>query len=159
EAAVLISAPGVRFALIPDHALDRVWRKRREHSVVQPRRHPRFAGRARRRRVFGLRLLGAFLVFRQLSFVPLHSLRIIGGELLVFGVVVENAGARPRFGGRAADGVVDQSDGHVARLVQVASEVIADGGKRRGGLRRTLFPYGLHVGQWRVNFRARRGEE
>ena len=43
--------------------------------------------------------------------------------------------------------------------MQVASEVIADGGKRRGALRRTFFPSGLHVGQGRVNFRARRGEE
>src|SRR5262249_10950359 len=51
QTTILISAPGVRLTLIPDRALDRVRRKRREHPVIQPRWHPWFAGSARRRLV------------------------------------------------------------------------------------------------------------
>ena len=71
-------------------------------------------------------------------------------ELPVLLVSLEYFRIHPRFGGRATDGVVNQSDRHVARLVQVATKVITDCRERRHGFRAALFPLGLYV------FRRRR---
>ncbi len=103
----------------------------------------------------GLRALVLALEPRQvgqLSVVPLQH----GFE---GGVCGERAAARPRLGGRAAPGGVDESDGHLKTLVQLAAEEVADRRERRGLLRRRDDPAAFHVFERLTGGLLRDGEE
>ena len=144
---VLISALGVRFALIPDGALDGVGNERRDHAVVKFRRTPGEAGLA----------LGECLpvLLRGLPFrLPGHNRGVIPllarvvsiqDVALETGIGFQHFLPHPDFSRRTTPRRVNHPHRHAEGLLQIAPEEIGDRREIRDRVRSANCPGAGHI--------------
>ena len=144
QLAVFLRAAGVRFALIPNRALDAITNRRMQHACIQIARtmltgqrilrrtrrihRNRFAGLEcffpRQRPGIDLGFVIRHLLFKgllregRLGLLPLHDDR---GKARVF---FQHVALHPRLAGAAAPGVVDQAHRHAEDFMQHSAEMI-----------------------------------
>ena len=152
-----LGAVCVAFALIPEHAAERVRSEVDDLAVVEPGgsalelAHGQRILRRRRDELLALllRLGDGGAPDRHLLRMQLAGFALIEGEVVLqAGVIVRlrlrvgrlRLGGDPGFDGRAADGSVDQSDGHADFAVDLAAEEEERRGKTADGFGRALLP-------------------
>src|SRR5690606_32280034 len=152
---------GVGFALIPDDAAQGTGDEGGDHAVVEAAGGA-VAGDAARGLGRGGLEGGAGGLGVGPGFFPLGAEGLVGGEFLGGGArgLVEfgvgggelgggavGVGGDPRGDGGAADGAVEDADGHAEFLMQGEAEVVGDAAELAGGLGHGLDPGALGAGR------------
>ena len=175
QLGVFVGATGVGLALIPDDALDSVAQRGVDDAgeniagagvAGEPRERILRRGCRCLARGFGGRA-GDFMFFRGGFEIGLGlGGRGVGFALFRAGhqqretrIFFDRLAAHPRLGGGTAPRVIDQPDGHIKNVVEVAAVEIADGAEILGVGRICNLPFAFEIGFQFLRADLRHGDD